>query len=155
MKYSKFNKQIKICYVILILTLVFSNNAKAQSNWEAGVRIGNNFCIDATFPLSKAPRLHTAFYIENDFALGTYFNWMFVLDGGNQRLKFYPGVGPEFYFGSDFNLGVAGDFGIEYSFEFPLTVGVDWRPGFMITDSFSSYTGNWGILARFRFVKAK
>ena len=79
---------------------------------------------------------------------------MFVLDGSAKRFKFYPGIGPEFYFGNDFNLGIAGDFGVEYSFKFPLTIGIDWRPGFMVTDSFNSYTNNWGFLARFRFVKA-
>jgi len=79
---------------------------------------------------------------------------MFVLDGGNRRLKFYPGIGPEFYFGENFDLGIAGDFGVEYSFKFPVTIGIDWRPGFMVTDSFNSYTNNWGLFARFRFVKA-
>ena len=150
-----FHKQI---FIILILSMglffVSVHNSNAQSNWEAGIRFGDDFSIDATFPLSKAPRLHTGIYIENDFALGTYLDWMFVLDGGANHFKFYPGIGPEFYFGEDFDLGIAGDFGVEYSFKFPLTIGIDWRPGFMVTDSFNSYTNNWGFLARFRFVKA-
>jgi hypothetical protein len=76
------------------------------------------------------------------------------LDGGPQGLKFYPGVGPEFYFGDNFNMGIAGNFGAEYTFNFPLTVGIDYRPGFMITDGFRGYGKNWGITARFRFVSA-
>ena len=145
-------------FIILILSigLIFASkyNSNAQSNLEAGIRIGDGFSIDATFPLSKAPRLHTGFYIENDFAFGTYFDWMFSLDGGPQGLKFFPGVGPEFYFGENFDFGIAGDFGVEYSFKFPVTIGIDWRPGFMITDSFNGHTNNWGFTARFRFVKA-
>lgn len=140
--------------VLLFSVLLSLNETKAQSALEAGVRFGNTFSIDATFPLSKAPRLHTAFYIEGDFALGTYLDWMFALDGGPQGLKFFPGVGPEFYFGDEFNLGIAGDFGVEYSFDFPLTVGIDYRPGIMVTDGFRGYTNNWGFTARFRFVKA-
>ena len=150
-----FHKQV---FIILILSIglffVSVQDSKAQSNWEAGIRFGKDFSIDATFPLSKAPRLHTGIYIEDNFALGTYLDWMFVLDGSAKRFKFYPGIGPEFYFGDDFNLGIAGDFGVEYSFKFPITIGIDWRPGFMVTDSFNSYTNNWGFLARFRFVKA-
>ena len=150
-----FHKQV---FIILILSIglffVSVQDSKAQSNWEAGIRFGQDFSIDTTFPLSKAPRLHTGIYIEDNFALGTYLDWMFVLDGGAKRFKFYPGIGPEFYFGDDFDLGIAGDFGVEYSFKFPLTIGIDWRPGFMVTDSFNSYTNNWGFMARFRFVKA-
>jgi hypothetical protein len=78
----------------------------------------------------------------------------FSLEGGPQGLKFYPGVGPEFYFGDNFDVGIAGNFGAEYSFNFPLTIGIDYRPGLMITDGFSGYSNNWGITARFRFISA-
>ena len=46
---------------------------------------------------------------------------------------------------------IAGDFGAEYSFDFPLTVGLDWRPGFEVTEGFAFKSSNWGIFARFRF----
>lgn len=142
--------------LLFILTAIFSVPFEtcAQSALEAGIRFGRDFSFDATFPLSKAPRLHTAFYVEGDFALGTYFDWMFSLDGGPKGLRFFPGVGPEFYFGDNFNFGVAGDFGVEYVFDFPLTIGLDYRPGFMVTDGFNFYGDNWGLTARFRFVKA-
>ncbi|MCK5371749.1 MAG: outer membrane insertion C- signal [Cyclobacteriaceae bacterium] len=146
----------------LFTTLLFAglaNDSKAQSNWEAGIRFGQNFAIDATIPLSAKPRLHVAAYfgdhkIENlnsDFGLAGYFDWMFSLEGGPTGLKFYPGVGPEFYFGDNFNVGVAGDFGAEYSFDFPLTIGLDWRPGVMFTNDIGFHASNWGITARFRF----
>ncbi len=147
----------KSLVLFAFLFCAFISESKAQSAFEAGVRLGDgfdSFSIDATFPLSKAPRLHSAFYLNNGFDLGLYFDWMFSLDGGPSGLKFYPGVGPELYFGDDFNLGIAGDFGVEYSFKFPLTIGFDYRPGFMVTNKFNFYSGNWGILARFRFVKA-
>lgn len=146
-------------YIGLPFIIVFFANTmgRAQAAFEAGIRIGNgyDFSLDATFPLSKAPRLHTAFYVEGDFALGTYFDWMFSLDGGPRGLKFFPGVGPEFYFGDSFDLGIAGDFGVEYSFKFPITIGIDYRPSFMVTDGFEPHMNNWGITARFRFIRAK
>ena len=78
---------------------------------------------------------------------------MFALSGGPTGLKFYPGVGPEVWFGNSFDFSIAGDFGVEYAFEFPLTIGFDWRPGFMLTDGFDFKTSNWGFSARFRFGK--
>jgi len=131
--------------------LLTCGSISAQANWEAGVRFGNDFALDVTIPLAASPRLHTAVYFNNNVAVGAYFDWLFALNGGPSGLKFYPGVGPEFYFGNNFNVAVAGDFGVEYSFKFPLTVGLDWRPRFMVTDNMKFGSGNWGFIARFRF----
>ena len=139
----------------LLLIAGTAIDSKAQSNWEAGIRFGNDFAIDATIPLSAKPRLHAAAYFGghrgSDFGLAGYFDWMFSLDGGPTGLKFYPGVGPEVFFGNDFNIGVAGDFGAEYSFDFPLTIGIDWRPGVIFTNDIGFHSSNWGFVARFRF----
>jgi hypothetical protein len=75
---------------------------------------------------------------------------MFALSDGPTGLKFYPGVGPEFFFENSFDFHIAGDFGVEYSFDFPLTIGFDWRPGFAVTEGFDFKTSNWGFIARFR-----
>jgi hypothetical protein len=144
-------KKILTCCLITLASSFISNRTSAQSNWEAGVRFGDGFALDATIPLNTEPRLHAAAYFGNNFGLGAYFNWMFALNEGPQGLKFYPGVGPELYFGNEFNIAAAGDFGAEYSFDFPLTVGIDWRPRFMITDGFDFQGSNWGLCARFRF----
>ena len=136
--------------ILFSSALFFSEKSSAQANWEAGLRFGDNIAIDATIPLATRPRLHTAIYLES-FGIGGYFDWMFALTNGPSGLKFYPGVGPEFFFENEFNMNIAGDFGVEYSFDFPLTIGFDWRPGFAVTNDFDFYTGNWGFIARFRF----
>ena len=143
--------------VFYLRSLIFStlittvSGLNAQSNWEIGGRFGHDFAIDLTIPISAAPRLHPAVYFDNNVALGTYFDWLFSLDGGPTGLKFYPGIGPELYFGSNVGFAIAGDFGAEYSFDFPLTIGIDWRPHFMLTNNFKFGSYNWGIFARFRF----
>lgn len=135
----------------LVITIGSYLPSKAQSNWELGLRFGQpNVAIDATIPLAAAPRLHPAIYLDN-FGIAGYFDWMFSLSDGPQGLKFYPGVGPEFWFENDFDFAIAGDFGAEYSFDFPLTVFFDWRPGFIVTDGFNFRSNNVGIGARFRF----
>ena len=54
-------------------------------------------------------------------------------------------------FGNRFDFRVVGDFGIEYSFEFPITIGFDWRPGVEFTNGAEFIAYNWGFTARFRF----
>lgn len=136
--------------LLFLAAILVLPDLKAQSNWEIGARYGNSFAVDATIPL-KAFRLHPAVYIDSDVAIATYIDWLFALNDGPIGLKFYPGVGPELYFYDGVDFGIAGNLGAEYSFEFPLTVGIDWRPGFMLTNDFSYYGNNWGIFARFRF----
>jgi hypothetical protein len=152
-------KKLKVMLVI-VASGMFCVNSFAQSNWEIGARFGEDVSIDMTIPLAKVPRLHTAVYFDR-FGIGGYFDWMFALSDGPQGLKFYTGVGPEFFFENDFDFHAAGDFGVEYSFDFPLTIGLDWRPGFKVTESFKFKSNNWGFTARFRlgegtkFVKAE
>ena len=141
---------IIVQFGLISTLLVTTSDLKAQSNWEVGVRFGDNIAMDLTIPLAAAPRLHPAVYFDR-FGVGTYFDWMFALSDGPIGLKFYPGVGPEFFFENEFDFHIAGDFGVEYSFDFPLTIGFDWRPGFEVTNGFAFKSSNWGFSARFRF----
>ena len=145
--------RIKVLFAFAVSALLFLNptDLKAQANWEIGARFGEVIAIDMTIPLAASPRLHPAVYVNKRFGVGAYFDWMFALSDGPTGLKFYPGVGPEFFFEDSFDFHIAGDFGVEYSFDFPLTIGFDWRPGFEVTEGFDFKTSNWGFLARFRF----
>lgn len=152
---KKYLQKGKTLFLVVQLGLVSAfllstAESKAQANWEVGARFGDNISIDMTIPLAASPRLHPAIYFDR-FGVGGYFDWMFALSGGPNGLKFYPGVGPEFFFENSFDFHIAGDFGVEYSFDFPLTIGFDWRPGFKVTEGFDFKTGNWGFSARFRF----
>jgi hypothetical protein len=144
-------KPLLLFFLFLILFSSIPTISKAQSNWEAGLRFGEAFGIDATIPIAASPRLHPALYFGYNLGLATYFDWMFSLSDGPEGLRFYPGVGPEIYIGDNFDAGIAGNFGVEYIFDFPLTIALDWRPGFIITDNMNFHSGNWGISARFRF----
>lgn len=149
---KNFKTLIRGFLAAILFVLVFSFESKAQSNWEVGLRFGNpTAAIDATIPLSAKPRLHLAAHLSSNFAIGGYFDWMFSLEGGPTGLKFYPGVGPEFWFGNEFDFVIAGDLGVEYSFDFPLSIFFDWRPGFVVTDGFNFRGNNVGVGARFRF----
>jgi hypothetical protein len=143
-------KPILIISFIALLSFGFSTDIKAQSNLEAGIRVGKYISFDATIPVGLAPRLHPAVYFDR-FGIGSYLDWVFVLPNGPEGLRFYPGIGPTFWFEGDFDFDIAGNFGVEYAFDFPLVVGLDWRPAFRTTDDFDFRTGNFGVTARFRF----
>lgn len=151
-------KKLIILSAIVLTSIFMYNESKAQASWEVGARFGDRGSIEATIPVGMAPRLKPVVYFYgpiNDFGIAGYFDWMFKLSDGPSGLKFFPGVGPEFHFGrNQFNMGVAGDFGVEYAFDIPLTIGFDWRPMIYFTNSHGFYGGNWGIVARFRFGEA-
>ena len=157
------NDLMKKYFFLILLSfgvLALPKTLQAQAAFELGIRVpggatgnGTNIAIDGTIPLAAKPRLQASVYLER-FGFGTYFDWMFALDGGPEGLKFYPGVGPELFFEGDFDFKAAGNFGAEYSFRFPLTLGFDWRPAFRFTNDADFEAGNWGFTARFRFKSA-
>lgn len=132
--------------------MVSTLDLKGQSNWEAGIRFGDRWSADLTIPLGgSGPRIHPSIYFDT-FGIGAYFDWLFALSDGPASLRFYPGVGPEIYFGNNFtNFNIVGNFGTEYSFKFPLTIGFDWRPGIRLTNDVKWISSNWGFMVRFRF----
>lgn len=141
-----------IALSIIALGLLFPHTeTKAQSAWELGLRFGDRGSVEATIPLGKGPRIKPAVYFYKDFGVAGYFDWVFKLSDGPSGLKFFPGVGPEFFFGNNFNFAAAADLGVEYAFGFPLTIGVDWRPAVFFTNSKGFEAGHFGVTARFRF----
>ena len=144
---------MKLFFLSIAMAFIFAitpQESHAQANWEVGIRFGDNISLDATVPIGKKPRFHPALYFDR-WGIGTYFDWMFALSGGPTGLKFYPGIGPNFWFEGRFDLDIVANLGVEYSFKFPLTIGFDWRPGLQLTNGVDGTTYNWGIMARFRF----
>jgi len=144
-------KKLIILSVVIIGSVFAYNDSKAQASWELGARFGDRGSIEATIPVGISPRIKPAVYFYNEFGVAGYFDWMFKISDGPSGLKFFPGVGPEFFFENDFNFAIAGDFGVEWAFDFPLTIGFDWRPAVFMTNSRGFQADHWGFSARFRF----
>ena len=144
-------KGIQFLLALSFVLVASIGTIKAQSNWEGGMRLGNRWSADFTIPMNSV-RFHPSVYFDT-FGVGAYFDWLYALSDGPTGLKFYPGVGPEIFFRNKVEVAIAGNFGAEYSFDFPLTVGFDWRPGFQITNDFNWKSSNWGFTVRYRFGK--
>lgn len=144
----------KLVTVFALAGFVFfaSHNAQAQTEGiELGLRfgdnLGNNVGIEFAMPLSSN-RLHaTADFGSFGVGVTALYDWQFPFAEG---FMFYPGVGGTVLLGSIFELGIAGDLGVEYQFPFPLTLGVDYRPTIFFTEG-SHFGNGWGLNTRWRF----
>ena len=126
----------------------------SQNGIETGIRIGNSpgrspgLGVDATFGFSKHGRIHPSLYgLNNGVGIGLYLDRL--IDFG-ERFRLYPGIGPEFYFDQNFEMGIAANLGMEYAFKFPLTLGFDYRPTFTFVSRTDLYTENWAFTLRYR-----
>jgi hypothetical protein len=144
-----------LCFLLVVGFSPAVDDAHGQSGMELGIRVGDMVAADAAIPLAREPRLRPTVYFDN-FGVAGYLDWLFRLSDGPAALRFYPGVGPEFFFENQFNLLIAGNFGLEWAFaEIPLTIGFDWRPALKLTNGTDFGTSNWGFTARFRLGKSK
>ena len=104
-------KKLLILSVVIIGSVFIFNDSKAQASWEVGARFGSRGSVEATIPVGMAPRIQPAVYfygtnsLPNDFGIAAYFDWRFKLSDGPSGLKFFPGVGPDFYFDNKFRKG--------------------------------------------------
>lgn len=142
-----------------ILT-VASNNIMAQqldNRFELGIRINSNdnpfsAAFDGVYSLSKGNRIHGNLGIgDGGIGVDLLHDWVFSFDG-NRRLVFYPGIGGSLYFiNDDIFLGLVGELGLEYRFNFPLTLGLDYRPAFYVIPSTEAVSNGLGVNIRYRF----
>jgi hypothetical protein len=132
--------------VLVILGLSQLNRAQ-----EVGIRFGDafggNYAVDARFS-----GLHAD--VSFGDGVGLEVLWDLLYQGlGEKGFDWYVGAGLSTYLGDPFLLGVSGEVGLEYHFDFPLAIGADWRPTFIVID-YTEFEGGWfGFNARYCFGK--
>lgn len=166
-------KNTLILSAFLLLTgLPLANKAQAQTdNFEIGIRFdgvyrGYAAAVDAMMPLGEN-RLHGNLSFGG-WGLGAsvIYDWQNTFGNGVNgygEWLWYPGFGvgigiwDDGYIGNgNGGVGVSaiGEFGIEYQFDFPMSIGVDIRPsigfGNYIGDGIGFYIGS-GLNVRYRF----
>src|SRR6478736_557811 len=165
-----------ILSIVLLVALSFSANAQRMSNNALGLRFGsssanNGFEISYQHKLAKANRL------ELDLGWGSYghdhynaakltglYEWVWKIDGG---FNWYAGVGAgvgkysydeyyykgHYYTEDDIYATLDGDLGIEYNFDIPLQIALDWRPELYFGDYYheDDVRSSVALALRFRF----
>jgi len=153
----------------LLLTSIFTMQAQDISEHAIGLRLSesNGFWAEASYQarLSPTTRAELGLAVQgrnraNAVKLTGVYQWVFNIDGG---LNWYvgPGIGGGLVdFDNDFDSRndletfgfVTGEVGIEFNFDFPLLVSLDFRPEVYFDDySDDDIIFNLGLSARYKF----
>ena len=118
---------------------------------EVGIRFGDAFgghyAVDARFS-----GLHADVSFGND-GVGLEVLWDLLYKPLGDGFNWYAGAGLSSYLGDPFQLGITGELGLEYHFDFPIAVGADWRPSFIVIDHTDFEAGWFGVNVRYVFGK--
>lgn len=159
---------MKKAILLLSLFVSLAGALKAQADNKAiGLRLGSGFGYGAEIsyqqPLSKENRLELDLGLTSwGFGLNGIYQWVWDLSALADGFNWYAGVGAGVgsynfsYDGnpagvSNFSIGVLGQVGIEYKFEIPLTLSLDYRPGIYFVPSFNSTYNGISLGVRYRF----
>ena len=147
----------KLIFSVLLLAGM-AVAASAQVEGKAlGLRFGNAGEITYQHPLSDINRLEVNLgfgsWKDGGAYLSGIYQWVNDLSELQDGFNWYYGVGGALgVFNSGFSAGVVGDVGIEYNFDFPLQLSLDWRPGLYLVPG-KMHLGWDGVAlsARWRF----
>ncbi len=97
---------------------------------------------------------YTGNYVQ--FSLSGVYQWVWNLDNVTTGLNWYAGVGASVayysYYGySGLPVSILGQVGVEYNFNFPLRVSLDYRPGFQITNGAGFIYDGIALGLRYKF----
>jgi hypothetical protein len=152
-QFNLFMKFLKVLSLVLFLGVFATLESNAQ---EVGIRFGNvngnNVALDGVFSLGQFSRVHGDVSFGNH-GVGIDALWNPIYDNiSTSDFKWYAGFGPSLFLSDDFRLGVAGEIGAEYPIpDVPLTIGLDWRPYFILVENTNFDAGGFGLNIRYRF----
>jgi len=142
---------VKKVLMIVATIMLFSTITSAQ---ELGIRWGDvsggDVAIDAVFSLGKFTRTHADVSFGNGVGIDLIFDFLYKPLGG-EALNWYAGVGAFTVSDDPFSLGAVGEVGLEYRFDFPISVSADWRPYFRIVEDTDFNAGGFGLNVRYVF----
>jgi hypothetical protein len=142
----------KILFTVFLLAGLFQFTQAQEVGIRFGDAFGGHYAVDGVFGLGQFSRIHADVSFGND-GVGVEALWDLLYKPLGEGFDWYVGVGPSVYLGDPFLLAVSGEIGVEYHFDFPVAVGVDWRPSFIIVDHTDFESGWFGVNVRYVFGK--
>ena len=157
---TKITKSMKKIILTLALAVSLVGALSAQVDGKAiGIRFANEFNGgELTFntALGHANRLELDLGLNHwsnsngGVQLTGVYQWVWGLDQVATGLNWYAGLGGSLgSYTSNFGIGIVGQIGLEYNFNIPLQISLDWRP--TIFNSYYTYYGGNGLSIRYRF----
>ncbi|MFS4482019.1 hypothetical protein ACKGJY_03295 [Hyunsoonleella sp. 2307UL5-6] len=134
-----------IVLIIVVLGFAFSSNAQDISNNAIGLRLGDSDGFGAEVSYQRALKENNRLELDlgirsgnnfDGFKLAALYQWVWQLDGD---FNWYAGAGgglasydfnrvPQGFDNGDTFIFAAGNVGIEYNFDIPLQLSLDFRP---------------------------
>jgi hypothetical protein len=149
--------------LVLFLFAVLSSAALvAQAERAIGVRFGAGGEVSYQHPLGESNRVELDLGLSpQSFGLNGIYHWVNDLSEWTDGMSWYYGPGATIGFSNtsplfptrEFALGVVGQIGLEYKFDFPLQLTIDYRPTFYLVRN-AGTGGNYNdicLSARYRF----
>jgi len=144
---------------LFVVLAIIAGSVLTSNAQEVGIRFGGTngmggVAVDALFGAGQFSRIHAdlGFYKGG---VGIDALWDFIYKPlGNEAFSWYVGAGPSTYIGDNFDLGISGEIGLEYTFTgAPISLSFDWRPTFWIIEETSFGAGSFGLNVRYVFGK--
>ena len=140
---------------LLVLSAFFVASFTSASAQELGIRfgdvLGNDVAIDGVFSLGEFSRIHADVSFGDNVGVEALYDFLYKPLGDTPGLNWYIGVGPSLLFADNFVMGVSGELGLEYHFDFPMAIGADWRPIFVIVEDTDFSADQFGLNLRYVF----
>lgn len=138
-------RKFLLCFLIALPVL--------SNGQELGVRfgetIGNNVAVDGVLSL-KNKRVHANVSFGTG-GVGVAALFEFLKPLGREAFHWYAGAGVSMFLGDPFTLGIPGELGLEYRFNIPLALGIDWRPTFVVVERTDFVADRFGLNIRYVF----
>ena len=149
----------KIIFTIALLaSVICTTNAQVDGN-AIGVRFGYGGEISYQHAMGDANRLEFDLGLNSwNFGLSGIYHWVFDLSSVTDGLNWY--LGPGVQLGSTYGtgisngllLGIMGQIGAEYNFDFPLQLSLDYRPAIYVVRPSWRNIGNYdGVCLSVRY----
>ena len=149
----------KIVLTLALMLSMFSALSAQVDGKAIGIRFGYGGELSYQHPMGNANRLELDLGItQHGLGLNGVYQWVWDLSTLADGFNWYAGVGlglGSYDYGdlnnNSFSLGVLGQVGIEYNFNIPLQLSLDYRPGIFVGNGFNPSYDGICLAARFKF----
>lgn len=148
----------------LFCLATFALSAQEISENAIGIRFGDNSGLGAEISyqrkMKESNRLEIDLGTRSDSRIGSFkltglYQWIWNIDNG---FNWYAGVGGgigswknKVTNSSEAVVFAAGNIGIEYNFDIPLLISLDYRPEFGFSDIYDGLNSDFALSVRYQF----
>ena len=139
----------------IVLSTVYSMNAQSVSENAIGIRFGGGNGLGGEISYQKALGSNNRLEIDlglandlNDFKATGLYQWVWNLEN---KFNWYAGFGGGIVSAGDTGIYGAGVVGIEYNFDAPILLSIDYRPEIGISGGLSGLNSDVALSVRYQF----